>query len=181
MSKFEKLFREVVKHNYYGEVIYNYRPNWLKNPKTEKCLELDIYLPKERMAFEVQGYYHIVSDYQKEKDDLKMRFCKKRGIKLIEIKSLGKKYLNNKYERILFKKENLPYWLLKKIHYYNSWRWKKKTMMERKQLRRRIQVCNWKIKWQKKEKEFDKLWNEESRKNRLRMKTKGLIGKNAYD
>jgi hypothetical protein len=55
-------------------------------------MELDIFLPKERLAFEYQGEHHYQDIYslgsgwnQKERDEEKRKICKEKKITLIEI------------------------------------------------------------------------------------------------
>jgi hypothetical protein len=55
-------------------------------------MELDIFLPKERLAFEYQGLQHYQEVYplgrlqnQKERDEMKRNACQKIDITLIEI------------------------------------------------------------------------------------------------
>jgi hypothetical protein len=55
-------------------------------------VELDIYLPTERLAFEYQGEHHFYDIYalgpqwyQQERDEEKRKVCKELGITLIEI------------------------------------------------------------------------------------------------
>ena len=55
-------------------------------------MELDIYLPKEKLAFEYQGEQHYHDIYavgnqwrQRERDGEKKRACEEHGITLIEI------------------------------------------------------------------------------------------------
>jgi hypothetical protein len=66
------------------EVIYNYRPIWLRNPKTGKNLELDIYYPKLNIAVEFNGQQHKFL-LQREKDGYKFYKCQKIGIFLISV------------------------------------------------------------------------------------------------
>jgi len=69
------------------------QPDWLKNPKTNRNLELDGYNEELNIAFEFQGRQHTSSDtqfredyeMQIERDKLKRQLCQKKGIKLIEI------------------------------------------------------------------------------------------------
>lgn len=81
----EKLVRELIRRKYPNEkVFYNYRPEWLINPKTGHKLELDIYYPDLKWAIEIQGIHHNTI-YQAYKDEVKSRACYNRGIKLEEI------------------------------------------------------------------------------------------------
>ena len=84
VSKGEILCRKFFKYYFGKKCFYNYRPNWLKNPKTGHNLEIDIYYPKEKLAIEFQGIHHCLK-YQKEKDKIKEQVCKKRKVKLIKI------------------------------------------------------------------------------------------------
>lgn len=72
------------------------RPKFLRNPTTNRCLELDMYNEANRIAFEYDGaqhdvytphfhtnYYHF--EYRKLLDRLKTDLCKEHGIKLIRI------------------------------------------------------------------------------------------------
>lgn len=72
----------------------NCRPVWLVNPKTNKCMELDGYCEELKIAFEYGEHSRIKSFIKKErllkteyKDKLKIKICKKMGIKLIQIKT----------------------------------------------------------------------------------------------
>jgi hypothetical protein len=70
--------------------IINYRPDWLKNPRTNENLEIDIYLPQYQIGFEYQGDHHLKSilghnvDYVKYKDLLKNELANKKGVPIIE-------------------------------------------------------------------------------------------------
>lgn len=55
-------------------------------------MELDVFLPKEKLALEYQGQAHFKDIYsmgpqrkQKERDDEKRRACLERGITLVEV------------------------------------------------------------------------------------------------
>src|SRR5690554_631360 len=75
---------------------YNKRPDFLKNPKTGRNLELDIYDPKRKIAIEYDGRQHreYVPHFHRNKQDhinqvhrdkLKKKLCNENGIKLISI------------------------------------------------------------------------------------------------
>lgn len=71
------------------KAIINYRPDWLKNPKTNYNLEIDIYFVKSKIAVEYNGRQHYTDDcfgewHDKEslskikgRDKLKKRIIKK--------------------------------------------------------------------------------------------------------
>lgn len=67
------------------QVEKNFRPEWLINPKTNKRLEIDFFLPSLNLAFEVQGPHHITDEYQMYKDSFKREVIPKRGIIFIEL------------------------------------------------------------------------------------------------
>lgn len=87
------------------------RPTWLKNPKTGRCLELDGYSEKLKIAFEYgshkMAHKHsmIFTDQKnvKYKDAVKKRVCKKKGIKLIQIPDLkfDRKSFNETFKSIV--------------------------------------------------------------------------------
>ncbi len=85
VSKFESLTREYLKFYYPDEeVIYNHRPDWLKNPNTGYNLELDIYFPNLKLGIECNGGMHQLES-QIQRDNLKQQLCDNYGVRLISI------------------------------------------------------------------------------------------------
>lgn len=90
--KSEKLFGKVLRD--LGFHPTKARPKWLKNPHTNALLEIDHYLQRHKIGFEVQGRQHYEPvDYWggveklkeiQERDRLKRTLCEKRGVRLIE-------------------------------------------------------------------------------------------------
>ncbi len=67
-------------------------PKWNINPVTNRCLELDGYSEKLKIAFEYQGDHHYKEvfkgsdlEYIKYKDNIKKQNCSNNGVKLIII------------------------------------------------------------------------------------------------
>lgn len=87
---YEKQLVKFIKENIDTEVEENIRPNWLKNEKTNRNMELDIYLPKYKIAIEYQGRHHFVNIYKDNNsferliytDKEKHRLCNELGIRL---------------------------------------------------------------------------------------------------
>jgi hypothetical protein len=74
----------------------NLRPDWLRNPKTGRRLEIDRYYPEIRVGIEYNGVQHgrpilgLQRDHaafmeQQIRDAFKTQTCKERGIELIAI------------------------------------------------------------------------------------------------
>jgi very-short-patch-repair endonuclease len=98
VSRMELLTRRLLRVYFKDwEVLYNHRPDWFKNEKTGKNLELDIYYPELLLAVEVNGIQHKLRENQR-RDQLKYKVCRSRGITLIQV---------SKYTRILQIKEKL--------------------------------------------------------------------------
>ena len=57
----------------------------VKNPKTNKYLELDIWIPGLKKAIEYSSDYWHNNLYQKWKDEYKQEWCKKNSIDLLTI------------------------------------------------------------------------------------------------
>lgn len=90
LSKMEQIAREYFKYCYPSEeVIYNHRPDWLKNPNTGFNLELDIYFPNMGVAFEINGAMHNLTK-QIERDEIKQRLCIENQIELVSIFNIKK-------------------------------------------------------------------------------------------
>jgi hypothetical protein len=66
------------------EVIYNWRPDFLKNENTGKNLEVDIYYPFLRFGVEVNSLFHETRR-NRSRDSLKIARCKVQGIRLIQV------------------------------------------------------------------------------------------------
>lgn len=85
--------RLILEHNF-AKLFPTVRPDWLKNPETNKNLELDGYCEELRLAFEYQGNQHYHNntqfagelDKQVKRDELKEKLCKEHGIQLLFIK-----------------------------------------------------------------------------------------------
>lgn len=91
-----------------SKVIKHHRPKWLEG------LELDIYLPEEKLAFEYQGIQHFIAvdhwggssqlQKQQEHDRRKIALCEKRQVRLIHINyddPLTTEYIKSKVQQYL--------------------------------------------------------------------------------
>ena len=82
--------------------IDNYRPDWLKNPITNKNLELDRYYPDLKIGFEFNGVQHRKKNNieQWERDKIKKKLCGQAGvIKLVVYyKELDENIINKKIQ-----------------------------------------------------------------------------------
>lgn len=85
--------RLILEHHF-QKLFPTVRPDWLKNPETNKNLELDGYCEELKIAFEYQGNQHYHNDTQfageldkqLKRDELKEKLCKEHGIQLLFIK-----------------------------------------------------------------------------------------------
>lgn len=93
--KNEERCREVIQ-SIYNAPFKKIRPNFLKNPKTGRNLELDMYNDNLKIALEYNGIQHRTyapyfhksqNDYydQVDRDKLKDRLCKENGVLLIVV------------------------------------------------------------------------------------------------
>lgn len=97
ISKTEQLARDLMRHYHpEQEQTYGYRPDWLRNPATGHCLELDIWFSDLQSAIEIQGTQHYrhtpglqeTSDHfqrQLDRDGLKSKLCQEWGVKLYHL------------------------------------------------------------------------------------------------
>jgi len=67
------------------KVLCNYKPEFLINPKTKHKLEYDFYIPKFKVAFEIQGKHHFDDMLQIEKDAIKCKISEEHSISLYPI------------------------------------------------------------------------------------------------
>ncbi len=98
-SQTEQLARDLFHHHFpFLRAVYNTRPDWLRNPKTGRRLELDIWMPQINVAVEAQGVQHsrpilgLQKDHadfmaQQARDAVKAEVCTNRGIELIAVTS----------------------------------------------------------------------------------------------
>lgn len=80
----EKLCCKILEEYLGRQVQWNLRPNWLKNPNTNRNLELDLYDEQTKIAIEYNGYTHREPE-QMARDKIKSDLCKKLGVKLIVV------------------------------------------------------------------------------------------------
>lgn len=101
-----------------GEKFYKCRPEFMRNPSTNRKLELDGYNDKLKIAFEHQGVQHyeinkimkydiVRVNKQKEIDKIKVKLCKENNVKLIIIPQIGKYITYDKAVELI--KEQLAY------------------------------------------------------------------------
>jgi len=97
LSHTESIARGLFKHYLPNErVIFNVRPDWLVNPKTGNALELDLWMPDIKSAWEISGIQHsrftpglqeTEADFLKQLDHdmLKANVCRDRGVTLYRL------------------------------------------------------------------------------------------------
>jgi hypothetical protein len=83
-SKPEKEIGEFIKNIYKGKIIFNDR-TLIENSKTNKFLELDIWLPEINKAIEYNGEYYHNNKYSMWKDRYKQEWCNENKIELLVI------------------------------------------------------------------------------------------------
>lgn len=120
-SKGETKCREFLEYLFHKK-FDNVRPDFLVNPITNQCLELDCYNEELKLAVEYQGKQHYeynrmmhqnskhAFQNQKYRDHIKREICKEQGIQLIEVP----------YTISVEKIPDFLYAELKKLGYINS-------------------------------------------------------------
>ena len=94
-SKGERLWKRVIERKFKRSFVKT-RPDFLKNPKTNRNLELDLYNDTLKIAVEYNGIQHYeyterfhksYGDFrrQQERDALKKQLCKDHGVFLIVV------------------------------------------------------------------------------------------------
>lgn len=125
-SGFQSLISESFRFWFKDDVIIeNYRPDWLHG------MEIDLYIPKYHVGFEVQGqqhylfvpkWQHSVSDYlaQRKRDELKRSIARKEGVRIFVIQEFDGLYqkLRNNVNGKQF--AILPYLLRERIKKYRQ-------------------------------------------------------------
>lgn len=100
-SKGEEICRNYLEERY-GKPFPNTRPQWLTNPKTGRCLELDCYNEELKIAVEYNGEQHYVFpnvwhkskdvfEEQVRRDAHKIKRCKEYGVHLVVVPYTVKK------------------------------------------------------------------------------------------
>lgn len=95
-DKYERKCREILERIYKGKKFNKIRPDWLRNPKTNRNLELDCYNEELKISLEYQGAQHThftpffhktEADLQKqiERDNFKKKKCEELGITFITV------------------------------------------------------------------------------------------------
>lgn len=96
ISKGERKIKEVLNTLYVNSKFTKVRPDWLKNPKTNRNLELDFFNPELKIAVEYNGEQHYTYkpffhkselDFQEQvyRDKLKKRLCAENGVILVVV------------------------------------------------------------------------------------------------
>lgn len=92
----EELCARIMSEHYKRDMKINIRPSFLRNPKTGKCLELDVYDQISKTAVEYNGaqHYKYPNTFHKTeeefndqvyRDKLKKKLCKKENVSLIVV------------------------------------------------------------------------------------------------
>lgn len=117
-SGFEILVREYFRFHFpKNKVIYNWRPNFLRNEKTSKNFEIDIYYPELKLAIEVNGITHRLKEI-KERDKFKKIRCDEVGIRLFQIKHPRELSRFYRHLKRFYKVVAIPKELRKKLYQY---------------------------------------------------------------
>lgn len=88
MSFWEKILkREMIYLFWKNNVIWSYRPDFLKNPKTWQNLEIDVFVNTWKIQFwiEFQWWQHYTDKEQIWRDEYKYKICKQKWIQLYRV------------------------------------------------------------------------------------------------
>ena len=91
----EKLVRRILATMFH-EPFASFKPDWLRNPKTNRRLEIDCFSERLKLCVEVDGIHHhdSRSHYHKShdeflrlrwRDQLKTRLCAEHGYRLVRV------------------------------------------------------------------------------------------------
>jgi len=113
-SHIEKEVVDYIREIYSGEILENCS-TIIKNPDTNRFLELDIYVPEKNIAIEFNGiYWHQESlGTPKNYHEKKAKLCAEKGIRLIQIYSDEWEYKQDKIKQLL----NISFGAVKNIIY----------------------------------------------------------------
>lgn len=92
----DRVYEELLSLFPWSEIHRNKRPDWLREAASATCLELDFFLPKSKIAIEVQGeqHYRYVPFFhgsydgfrsQQRRDEEKLRLCELNGVELLYV------------------------------------------------------------------------------------------------
>jgi hypothetical protein len=121
--KREYMVRTIVE-DIFNETFPTKRPTWLRNPKTNRCLEIDCCNENLKLGVEVDGIqhrkytpnFHKSEDdfkYQLYKDRMKDKICNQRNFTLIRVPDTVPTNMLKPYMIDELKKQNrLPIWYL---------------------------------------------------------------------
>lgn len=119
VSKGERKVKEILDTLYVNSKFTKVRPNWLKNPKTNRNLELDFFNEELKIAIEYNGEQHYTykpffhrseTDFQEQvyRDKLKKRLCMEHGVILVVIPFTVRLEDMEKFIRDEIKLQTLP-------------------------------------------------------------------------
>jgi hypothetical protein len=109
-----ELYKFIVSNFNDMKIERNIRPDWLKNENSGRNQELDIYVPKLKIAIEYQGRHHFINLYGNDKlkhlqelDLIKYNKCNKLGVKLFYFTEDGRNIPASYIDKIYTNKAEL--------------------------------------------------------------------------
>lgn len=163
-TKLELLTREYFKEVMGDSIVYyNHRPDWLKNEKTGKNFEIDIFYPYRFVAIEVNGIFHKLDKIRK-RDWFKRKMCIWKNINYYYITKIDDLHLVNKkfFNNVPISKE-----LMRQLKNYKP-----------------SKCFNSRFSWMKKNEGYEKAYDvgqEEIKRNLNSRLARGIITKEYYD